>query len=563
MSSRDALRGSPISTIQNDPNEKFAPPPRCSCAREVALIGLLGIAVSASAQTTLNWANVGTDFTTGADWGGTAPANDLVTHIANFGTASPTQQPNLATSQSVAGVAFGSGAGSFTLSGSGTLSLGASGLVNAATANTQSVSLPLALGASASFSNSGLTGNLTIAGSVDTGGFGLKLEGGAGAGIAQVSGAINGSGSVTKTGTGTWQLAGPSTYSGGTTITNGFLYVTSSGALPAGGSVNLNATTAGTTATLQLGDSLTQTIGNVTFGGTGATSTSTSNITIGSGSTLTLGGGNVTYNATNNPRATTISGGTLALGANTTFTIADTTTTATEITVTSVVSGTGFSLIKDGPGRLLLTNANTYDGGTIVNSGTLSIQNTTGSGVGTGAVTINAGGQLRGTGFIGGFTTVNSGGLLEPAAPPTVLTFTNGLTLNGGSILALQLGSTSDLIRLSGGALSGPASGLITLSIFNSGGFAAGVTYDVFDFAGATSVSNFTTGSFAFGTLPGSTVASDFSIGVTGSVLNVTYNGSPSAIPEPSAYAALFGTSALVGAGWRRRRLAKLADIQN
>src|SRR5439155_13752787 len=60
--------------------------------------------------------------------------------------------------------------------------------------------------------------------------------------------------------------------------------------------------------------------------------------------------------------------------------------------------GTGGSLTKIGKGKLTLSNANTYTGGTTITKGTLLVTNKTGSGTGTGAVQVN--GTLGGTGKI-------------------------------------------------------------------------------------------------------------------------------------------------------------------
>ena len=70
--------------------------------------------------------------------------------------------------------------------------------------------------------------------------------------------------------------------------------------------------------------------------------------------------------------------------------------------------GTGGSLSKIGTGKLTLTAANTYTGGTTVNGGTLLVNNTTGSGVGTGQVQAFSG-ILGGSGVISGRVTMGTG----------------------------------------------------------------------------------------------------------------------------------------------------------
>ena len=70
--------------------------------------------------------------------------------------------------------------------------------------------------------------------------------------------------------------------------------------------------------------------------------------------------------------------------------------------------GFGGSLTKIGNGKLTLSKANTYTGGTTVSKGTLLVTNRTGSATGTGAVQVNKG-TLGGTGIITGAVTVGTG----------------------------------------------------------------------------------------------------------------------------------------------------------
>src|SRR5256885_5094247 len=70
--------------------------------------------------------------------------------------------------------------------------------------------------------------------------------------------------------------------------------------------------------------------------------------------------------------------------------------------------GTGGSLTKLGRGELTLGSANTYTGATIVSDGKLIVNNTLGSGTGTGSVQV-LGGNLTGNGIIAGAVTVGGG----------------------------------------------------------------------------------------------------------------------------------------------------------
>ncbi len=101
-----------------------------------------------------------------------------------------------------------------------------------------------------------------------------------------------------------------------------------------------------------------------------------------------------------------------------------------------LMQGSGGSLTKTGTGKLTLTKANTYTGGTTVDGGTLHLKNKGGSATGSGAVQVSTG-TLRGTGIIAGAVTVgngsSSGAILvggESGTAPGSLTINNPLTFN-------------------------------------------------------------------------------------------------------------------------------------
>ncbi|HWL16569.1 MAG TPA: autotransporter, partial [Opitutus sp.] len=155
-----------------------------------------------------------------------------------------------------------------------------------------------------------------------------------------------------------------------------------------------------------------------------------------------------------------------------------------------------------------------------------------------------------GSGTIDGATTLLAGAHLAPGNSPGTITFSDGLTFAAGSIVDFELGAFSDLIRLTGGTLTGPSgTGGVTLNMFDSGGFAAG-TYTLFDFAtGGVVLADFDLTDFVFGT----TIAGfDYSLGFAENTLLLT--ATASAIPEPSTYAALFGLFAFVFSAWQKRR---------
>jgi len=104
-------------------------------------------------------------------------------------------------------------------------------------------------------------------------------------------------------------------------------------------------------------------------------------------------------------------------------------------TFSGIIQDTG-SLKKIGHGALTFTGENTYTGGTTIEDGKLVISNPSGSGTGSGPVSVTTG-TLGGSGIIAGATTIGTGSgidaILAPAAGTTVqatLTIQSALTFN-------------------------------------------------------------------------------------------------------------------------------------
>lgn len=144
------------------------------------------------------------------------------------------------------------------------------------------------------------------------------------------------------------------------------------------------------------------------------------------------------------------------------------------------LGGTG-SLLKLGSGTLTLTGNNSYSGGTTVSNGTLLVNNSAGSGTGTGPVSIAAGATLGGSGGLGGDVTIANGGLLSPGDGVGTLTLNSSLTLAGDATLQYEIGTVSDHLAVGGNlALNG------ALNLSDAGGFGPG-TYTLINYSGALS----------------------------------------------------------------------------
>lgn len=108
------------------------------------------------------------------------------------------------------------------------------------------------------------------------------------------------------------------------------------------------------------------------------------------------------------------------------------------------VVGTGSAKValRVDAGNLVLNNTNTYSGGTVINAGTLLINNPSGSGAGSGDISVNAAGTLGGIGIID--ANVLAAGTMAPGSNAVgVLTVKTNVTISGGTY-AWELASLSD-----------------------------------------------------------------------------------------------------------------------
>jgi len=168
-------------------------------------------------------------------------------------------------------------------------------------------------------------------------------------------------------------------------------------------------------------------------------------------------------------------------------------------------------LNKAGLGTMRVTAANAYSV-TTISAGRLLVNNTSGSGTGSGAVTVN-GGTLAGTGTIAGAVTVNSGGTISPGTSIGTLTLhstpifsgTNFMEIdrNGGAPLADKIVLTSGTLTYDG-----------TLVVTNAGAPLTGG--EVFPLFNAPAYA----GAFASSNLP------SLNAGLNWDASNLTLNGS-------------------------------------
>ena len=389
---------------------------------------------------TRTWADVGTDFATAANWGGTAPANDITNDIGSFNSVL-NFQPVLSASRAINGLAFTTLAtGAVTLSGAGTLTTGIGGINNTSSTGLKTVSTSLILGAAQSFTNNG---SLTVSGPVANGGFLLTLTGTGAAGT--LSGNVSGTGGLTKASTGTWIVSGNNTYSGATNVSAGVLNIQGNTALgtTAGG------TTVANTAALQLQNNITVTGEALSLTGTGVGAT---------GALRNISGNNTWTGAVTLAGNTTVGSDAGLLTFTGTITNTNRTLTVTgagDTAISGVIGNGSGGVTKTGAGTLTLSGANTYTGGTTISAGVLNIQNNTALGTSAGGVSVTAGAALQlqnNLTVTGEALTLNGAGVASDGALRNISgnnTWTGAVTL--GSAPGATIQSDAGLLTLSGG----------------------------------------------------------------------------------------------------------------
>ncbi len=415
------------------------------------------------------------------------------------------------------------------------------------------------------------------------------------------TGAISGSGTLTKLGAGMLTFTHAHTYSGPTTVSAGTLRLQNSiysqGTIAgvvtvgSGGTLDLRAQdifgnhtdNSNVRVTIEAGGLVTNgnffnTFADLTLNG--------GELRAGGGEgeiwpafqlkgTVSTGGSSASSITTTGASNSRIQIGNNNAGGFTTFDVADATGSgAADLTISAVLqngrdseaSFVASGLMKTGEGTLRLTGTNTYTGATTIEAGTLVVD---GSIADSSLTTIGASGKLAGSGTVGAVAILD-GGTISPGNSPGILN-TGSETWNGGGSYVWELNSATgdagtnwDLLNITGTlALDGLDAGnpftiiVTSLDAADHAGVAENFdpaqSYTWTLVTASSGITGFGVGNFAidtsgFANAPNST---RFSLSTDGNHLVLSY----SAVPEPGAYGVALGIGlALLAIAGRRRK---------
>jgi autotransporter-associated beta strand protein len=306
------------------------------------------------------------------------------------------------------------------------------------------------------------TGNAAVAGNVSLGSANrtFTVNNGSASIDLSIQAAVTGTGGLVKAGTGTLQLAGTNTYTGGTTLTSGTLLVTKDlnfGAAPGiaqASNITLNG------GTLKTGSELTSlslsnpgsgytSFPTVSFGGAGADAVAPSANVLGKISSIQVTAGGTTYTGT--AKVVIVGGGGTGATATATMALDSTGVTNKVASITITNQGSGYTsvptvYITDGSGQGVAGSG----AAAVVNGVTLTGMslNSSGFDYASPAVTLSGGG---------------GSGAAATASSTTSLTLNNNrgisLTANGGTLYQTA-GTTLSV----GGIISSTGNGTLTKS---------------------------------------------------------------------------------------------------
>lgn len=415
--------------------------------RSLAESSILLLLLSQITQAQLTWDANGT--TTGQTngggawlgtnlwWNGAANQNWVPGSDAIFGGPNTAGGAvSLAEPTSVGSITFNTFTGTYTLGTPGNQLTINGGITKNNGSDTATFASPVTLGAAQTWTNHG--GSITTAdgATIDNAGNNLTIEGNGSTAFNRAS--ISGSGGIVKNGSGLLVLgSNPSadhSFSGGLTLNGGVTMVGGvTNAKLGSGNLTLNGGVLEFYWTYTFNRTLGQGAGQVQIPG-GASGfamngANGSNVLLNNSNTFQVKWGSSllndppdTYNF--NPSALVLNSASSQAGASLTFdnpinlngatrTIRSNATaqavTATMARAISNSAGTPAGLIKDGPGLIVLSASNTYNGGTTINAGTLRFASLT-SMPGTGNVAVNDGATLGiNLGGTGQWTTGSTG----------------------------------------------------------------------------------------------------------------------------------------------------------
>ncbi|KDC03656.1 autotransporter outer membrane beta-barrel domain-containing protein, partial [Bordetella bronchiseptica] len=308
------------------------------------------------------------------------------------------------------------------------------------------------------------------------------------------TGDIGGAGALVKTGQGTLVLGGDNQYGGGTTVNAGAVQVARDANLgAAAGAVALNDARLASTGTFSTARAATLT-GNGTFDTADGTALGWTGDIGGAGALVKEGLGTLVLDGDNQyGGGTTVNAGTVQVARDANLgaaggavrlqgaTLASTGSFASARALTLGAAGGTFAtlgattlgwdaaidgaggLTKTGAGDLVLSQANTYAGPTLIKEGRLAVNGSIAS-----PVTIDPGGVLGGTGRVLG--AVANSGTVAPGNSIGTLTIVGNYAGTGGRLeMEAQLGgdaSPADRLVIDGGA----ATGRTDVVVINQGG---------------------------------------------------------------------------------------------